>query len=268
MRYKFSVSIDCVPPSYWLLLFVGVALLCLPACDSGEPNQKPSADFSIEDENPRAGDEVTFVADASDPENKIDSLSWTFEGTNVEYEGEAGGETVAHTFPKKGQYEVELTVRDDIGSTAKATKTLDVRLRYSRATLTKTEVRKLIDWPDGNPDLYYVLSDSTTDLYTSSPFPSFSPPDVPVRFEDVEREFPDLSATYTISLWADDGSGEDERIKEIEFDFEENIACRVERTVCYPSSQDSTFKVLTNPPDPEDPSAADTRIWLHLNWGN
>lgn len=74
-----------------------------------EPNQLPTAGFTLDVDRGQAPLEVTFDASASsDPDGSLVSYSWEF-GDG----GTATGVRVTHTFDGAGVYEVELTVKDD-----------------------------------------------------------------------------------------------------------------------------------------------------------
>lgn len=268
----------CVANSLWSVCLMGLLLVALPGCDSGETNLPPSTDFSFEPSNPRAGTSVQFTANPSDPENNIQDLLWTFRGEVEGYPKDTSGKTPTHTFPRKGTYEVKLTVRDDIGSTAEADSTIDVRQRFNQVAIRDTvQVARLPystaedgenpadddqDWvqDDEDSDLYYRLSDGTGTLYESESHTDFVPDDLPVTFENIDYSTSDLSSTYSFSLYDADGSSPDDLIRTIGFSFEDNVACNVNAASCYPD-----IKRLLTPPG-ANPDNADTIVYLHLDW--
>jgi len=83
-------------------------------------NQSPVASFTA---NLRIGVvplEISFDASSSyDPDGNIISYAWDFKDGNT-----GSGETLNHTFSSIGSYKVELTVTDNKGPTASATKTI------------------------------------------------------------------------------------------------------------------------------------------------
>lgn len=82
-----------------------------------EPNQLPTAGFTIDVDRGQAPLEVTFDASAStDSDGSLVSYSWNF-GDG----GTAAGVRVTHTYDGAGVFEVELTVRDDRDGEASAT---------------------------------------------------------------------------------------------------------------------------------------------------
>ena len=74
-----------------------------------EPNQLPTASFTVDVDRGQAPLEVSFDGSASsDPDGNLVSYEWTF-GDG----GTASGVRVTHTYDGAGMFEVELTVRDD-----------------------------------------------------------------------------------------------------------------------------------------------------------
>lgn len=84
-------------------------------------DEGPVAAFGVTPPEPVEDEEVTF--DASGSLGNIESYDWTSNATGFP----EAGETVNHTFPGSGTYEVELTVTDDLGETDTATQTVEVR---------------------------------------------------------------------------------------------------------------------------------------------
>jgi hypothetical protein len=88
----------------------------------------PVADFEWTPDKPEADQDVTFTANASDPDNLdgggITNYTWDFgDGTEPV---KTVTETVTHAFGLEGDYNVTLTVTDDEGKTASVTKTVNV----------------------------------------------------------------------------------------------------------------------------------------------
>jgi len=78
-------------------------------------------DINYEPENPLAGEEITFTADAEDPDGEIVAYNWDFgDGNTTE------GQEVKHTYENEGTYTVKLTVTDDKGATASRSLTIGV----------------------------------------------------------------------------------------------------------------------------------------------
>jgi len=127
---------------YTAFLYVRTLVVALPllvatvGCDAGGTgeglgeNAAPTAAFSVSPGTPTAGAEVQFDAStSSDEDGTIASYEWQFEAEET-----GTGATVAHTFPESVEntygedtrYEVTLTVTDDDGATATASKEVRV----------------------------------------------------------------------------------------------------------------------------------------------
>ncbi|MBN1858525.1 PKD domain-containing protein [Candidatus Bipolaricaulota bacterium] len=76
-------------------------------------NRAPQCGFTFAPEAPNDAEDALFVAEATDPDGEVASISWSFgDGTS------ATGESVTHGFPDNGIYTVMLFVSDDDGSVA------------------------------------------------------------------------------------------------------------------------------------------------------
>ncbi len=84
-------------------------------------NLPPRAGFLWNPENPRANDHVSFTENATDPDGSIVQWGWSF-GDGIT----ATHQNPSHVYTDKGVYTVTLTVRDDDGATATATKEIVV----------------------------------------------------------------------------------------------------------------------------------------------
>lgn len=88
------------------------------------PNDSPSAAFSVSSTTPGTGDSVTFDAtDATDPDGTIAAYEWDLTGDGAV---DATGESVSKRYDSTGDYRVTLTVTDDDGATAEASRTISV----------------------------------------------------------------------------------------------------------------------------------------------
>lgn len=101
-----------------LLLFVVV----LAACQRSQVNLHPVAEFTFSPDEEYAPVEVSFDASASaDPDGHIVRYDWDFG------DGETGrGMQVTHTYRDDGEYQVRLTVRDNLGAEGTAIATVTV----------------------------------------------------------------------------------------------------------------------------------------------
>ncbi|HEX2088264.1 MAG TPA: S8 family serine peptidase [Solirubrobacteraceae bacterium] len=93
-----------------------------PVCGGEAPNQAPTASIGAAD-SVRNFETTTFDgAQSSDPDGTIASYAWDFgDGTT------ATGATAQHAYDWPGTYQVRLTVTDDDGASATATRSIAVR---------------------------------------------------------------------------------------------------------------------------------------------
>ena len=109
-----------IPSSHLLLVALIFAASCSgeeespvapppPPPPPEEPNELPTAGFTIDVDLGQAPLEVNFdAASSSDPDGTLVSYSWEFgDGTT------ATGVRVAHTYAEVGMYQVDLTVKDN-----------------------------------------------------------------------------------------------------------------------------------------------------------
>ena len=116
-------------PEYFEGIIDEVRIFCRPLSDTEiaglavpPPNINPTASFTA---NPPTGAEplpVDFDASASsDPDGNITSYEWEFGDGNT-----GTGATISHTYTDDGTYTAKLTVTDNFGGTASATRTITV----------------------------------------------------------------------------------------------------------------------------------------------
>jgi PKD repeat protein len=106
-----------------LRFFSFVLVVALAGCSPVEEvNEPPSVGFEFSPQTPSAGTEVTFTAEATDPDGTIASFEWEF-GDG----GTASGRTTAHTYDDSGSYTVTVTVTDNRGATDEAQQTVEVQ---------------------------------------------------------------------------------------------------------------------------------------------
>lgn len=85
----------------------------------GRQIQPPTADFSWEPSNPKAGEAVHFHDESRDPDGYIASWSWDF-GDG----GSSSSQNPTHTYSSSGSYQICLTATDNDGASDESCKTL------------------------------------------------------------------------------------------------------------------------------------------------
>jgi serine protease len=105
-----------------------------PSTPAPQPtNQAPTASFTISAESGNAPLTVTVDASGSgDTDGDIAAFAWDFAGTS------GIGTTAQHTFTAAGTFEVRLTVTDDDGASATATRAVEVTDSVATASVSGT----------------------------------------------------------------------------------------------------------------------------------
>ena len=85
------------------------------------PDTPPTASFSSSPANPTVGQAVTFDASASTDDHGIVAYAWTF-GDG----GQGQGSVVTHAYATAGDFQVQLTVMDTVGSNGTASSSIHV----------------------------------------------------------------------------------------------------------------------------------------------
>jgi plastocyanin len=95
---------------------------CEPRSATFSTNLMPAAGFTVAPETASVGDTVEFVASsAQDPDGRIVEYRWEFDDG-----GTAQGASARHAYQQPGSYAVGLTVVDNEGGTAGATRVVTV----------------------------------------------------------------------------------------------------------------------------------------------
>jgi PKD repeat protein len=89
------------------------------------PNQAPVADFSFAPSSPAKGETVNFSSLATDPEGRIQSVTWDLNGDNQFTD--ATGPTADRAFTSIGDHVVRVKVLDQDGGSDTAAKTITVQ---------------------------------------------------------------------------------------------------------------------------------------------
>jgi len=135
--------------------------------DGEQPNQPPTADFTVDPSTPTVGETVTVEAEASDPDGSIAAYEWDFGDGST-----ATGRTAATTYDAADDYAVALTVTDDDGATDTATRTITVEPDEGGGgecdrTLTRTETGTLSGTGDGDAYTYATRTAEPCELTLS-----------------------------------------------------------------------------------------------------
>ena len=185
---------------FLLLVFLTVS------CDSGPgPNEVPSVSISFTPSSPRAGEAVTFEAEATDTDGEVESYDWsTSDGAS------GSGRTFTHAFDVRGNYSVSVTVEDDRGGTANGGQQLTIDRRFSKATISNVEVQDMPftdddgnQWdPNSGPDVFYVAVNNETEnsLAASQGIFNVQPSDLPVEYDETEFTIEELTQEHSINL--------------------------------------------------------------------
>jgi len=97
-------------------------------------NAPPNATFSFAPELPKVDQMVTFsTAGSGDPDGHIVMFEWDFDGDGVT---DITGSPVTYAFPNVGAQSVRLTVTDDAGNQASATRVVPVQASPPTASFT------------------------------------------------------------------------------------------------------------------------------------
>ncbi|WP_418285062.1 PKD domain-containing protein [Halorubrum sp. DTA46] len=178
--------------------------------DVPEPNQEPTAAFTVDPASPEVGEDVTLDASNSeDSDGDIVSYEWSIDGQTLD----DTGETVTTSFDTTGDYDVALTVEDDDGATDTTSQVVTVveappenqdpiadagdDQTVDEGTEVTLDASGSSD-PDGD-NLSYLWSETTSSGVTldsdTSVMPSFTAP-------SVESE-----TTLTFEVEVSDGNG-------------------------------------------------------------
>lgn len=100
-----------------------MGLIAVFVVGCSQPNRPPTVTITEPQEGVLLGSEVTFRAEASDPDGEVQRYRWDFG------DGHTGeGPAPTHRYERSGEYRVTLTVTDDRGETAQDGITLRVQV--------------------------------------------------------------------------------------------------------------------------------------------
>lgn len=143
-----------------LLCVSFAAITVLAGCDSTIPGIL-DAEIVYDPDPIRAGETVRFSARIVDSDGSRLSYAWDFDADG---EVDSTDPTPTHVFPKKGEFDVNLVVRDgdDIGQSRRL---ITVNQRFTRARIASLSVVQMPvketsgdEWDaDSGPDLFYTV---------------------------------------------------------------------------------------------------------------
>ena len=172
-------------------------------------NVAPTAAFSYTPLAPRAGEEVTFTAAATDSDGSVAAYSWDFDADGTE---DASGPVATYTFEDDGTFSVRLDVTDDEGATDNQVEQVSVADRFTSVTITRITVTDFPftdangqPWdPASGPDVFFALLDENQQfLASSSAAVDAQESDLPLVL-DFTFESTDLSAFYFFGVYEED----------------------------------------------------------------
>ena len=211
MRYLTTLLLFC--------LFVFVS-----ACDSGPgPNEMPSVSFSYSPTEVRAGEVVSFTANASDADGQIQQYSWDFDGDGTQ---DASGPNPQYVFEQEGSFRVSLTVTDDRDGQSSARRTISIAQRYTQVEVTSATVRDMPFTNDqgqgwdlaSGPEVYFAAFDGLGEQTgTSNYYRDVAPGNLPLSFQNVEFLIDDFGEEYEAFLVDYDATTTDDVIGSIIF---------------------------------------------------
>ncbi len=105
----------------WTGILIGLVGIFVAGC--AQPNQPPTVRITEPQEGVLLGSEVSFRAQASDPDGEVKSYRWDFGDGNISEEP-----APTHRYERTGEYRVTLTVTDDRGETAQDGITVKVQV--------------------------------------------------------------------------------------------------------------------------------------------
>jgi hypothetical protein len=213
------------PPSVLSVVLLS-AFLFATGCDSGPgPNTTPNVQISFTPNTPRAGQAITFEAEANDPDGEIESYDWsTSDGAS------GSGRTFTHAFEERGDFSVSVTVEDDRGGAVTGSQQLAVDRRFSEATISDIEVEEMPftdsngnQWdPASPPDVYFtaVRNGRSSPLATSEVSFNTEPSGLPVVYPQTEFTVEDLTVEHSINLYDFDANSVDAFIGGVGFSLD------------------------------------------------
>ncbi len=119
---KGQITVSQEPSSVEFTDFAGNAqTLSIPSITVEVANQPPTADFDFSPADPSPGEDVQFTDKSSDVDGTISSWSWDFGDGNT-----SAVQSPSHQYAEVGRFTVTLTVTDNDGATATASKPIEV----------------------------------------------------------------------------------------------------------------------------------------------
>ena len=133
-----------------LIVIDSIGVLSEDTCLVNVLNKSPTAEFTFSPNNPSIQDEVYITDTSTDPDGSITSWSWDFgDGTTSTFQ------SPSHTFTKKGECQITLTVTDNDGAETSITHTIVVINLPPEASFECT--------PNPRTDIDVQFTDKSTD---------------------------------------------------------------------------------------------------------
>jgi len=197
------------PMFYRLAAFLVIVAALFVGCDSSTATEGPTAAFQSSPERPKAGEEVSFSDESTDPNDDIVERTWSFEGGDART-----GTTVSYVFQVAGSHKITLTVSDAKGNTDSISKTIVVELTgetYQNPVVTPVAADPSVIRAPDSTYYFYATQDAWGDGEGNHYMPMFTSEDLVnwTFLGDVFSGIPEWDGYDGRYLWAPDISERD-----------------------------------------------------------